>query len=73
MAQTNNGLTAVQAKIDEAKPPGGNVSVPQSGCESASVGTAWFFCEYVEEVILHDSAYGKTPKVPGPSCCPPAA
>jgi len=61
MAQTNNGLTAAQATIDEAKPLGLHVAVPQSGCESASVGTAGFFCEYVEEVILHDSAYGKTP------------
>jgi membrane peptidoglycan carboxypeptidase len=25
------------------------------------VGTAGFFCQYVEEVFLHDSAYGKTP------------
>ena len=61
MAQTNNGLTAAQATIDEAKPLGLHVAVPQSGCEAASVGTAGFFCEYVEEVILHDSAYGKTP------------
>jgi membrane peptidoglycan carboxypeptidase len=61
MAQTSNGLTAAQATIDEAKPLGLHVAVPQSGCESASVGTAGFFCEYVEEVILHDSAYGKTP------------
>ncbi len=61
MAQTNNGLTAGQATIDEAQPLGLHVAVPQSGCESASVGTAGFFCEYVEEVLLHDSAYGKTP------------
>ncbi len=61
MAQTNNGLTAAQATIDEAKPLGLHVAVPQSGCEAASVGTAGFFCEYVEEVILHDSGYGKTP------------
>jgi membrane peptidoglycan carboxypeptidase len=61
MAQTNSGLTAAQAKVDEAKPLGLNVSVPQSGCEAASVGTAGFFCEYVEEVLLHDPAYGATP------------
>jgi membrane peptidoglycan carboxypeptidase len=47
--------------VDEAKPLGLNVSVPQSGCEATSVGTAGFFCEYVEEVLLHDPAYGKTP------------
>jgi membrane peptidoglycan carboxypeptidase len=61
MATTDNGLTAAQATADEAKPLGLNISVPESGCESSSVGTAGFFCEYVEEVFLHDSAYGKTP------------
>ncbi len=61
MAQTDNGLTAAQAKADEATPLGLNESVPESGCESSSVGTAGFFCQYVEEVFLHDPAYGKTP------------
>src|ERR1700733_4526119 len=61
MATTGNGLTVAQAKADEAKPLGLNVSIPESGCESSSVGTAGFFCEYVEEVFLHDPAYGKTP------------
>ena len=61
MAQTDNGLTAAQAAAAEAQPLGLNVSVPQSGCESASVGSAGFFCEYVEEVFLHDPAYGATP------------
>ena len=61
MAQTNNGLTAAQAKVDEAKPLGLHVAEPQSGCQSSSVGSAGFFCQYVEEVFLHDPAYGKTP------------
>jgi membrane peptidoglycan carboxypeptidase len=61
MAGTNNGLTAAQATVDEAKPLGLNGSEPQSGCEASSVGTAGFFCQYVEEVFLHDPAYGKTP------------
>jgi len=61
MAVTDNGLTAAQAKADEAMPLGLHVSVPESGCESSTVGTAGFFCEYVEEVFLHDSAYGATP------------
>ena len=61
MAQTNNGLTTAQATADEAKPLGLNVSEPQSGCQSSSVGSAGFFCQYVEEVFLHDPAYGKTP------------
>jgi membrane peptidoglycan carboxypeptidase len=61
MAQTHNGLTAAQAAADEAKPLGLHVSEPQSGCQSSSVGTAGFFCQYVEEVFLHNPAYGKTP------------
>jgi membrane peptidoglycan carboxypeptidase len=61
MAATGNGLTAAQATADEAKPLGLHVSVPQSGCQSSSVGSAGFFCQYVEEVFLHDPAYGKTP------------
>ena len=61
MAQTNNGLTAAQAMADEAKPLGLNVAEPESGCQSSSVGSAGFFCQYVEEVFLHDPAYGKTP------------
>jgi membrane peptidoglycan carboxypeptidase len=61
MAQTNNGLTAAQAAADEKLPLGLHVSVPQSGCESSTVGTAGFFCEYVEEAFLHDPAFGKTP------------
>jgi len=61
MAATNSGLTAGQAQVDEAKPLGLNGSEPQSGCEASSVGTAGFFCQYVEEVFLHDPAYGKTP------------
>ena len=61
MAQTNNGLTATQATADEAKPLGLKFSIPESGCQSSSVGSAGFFCQYVEEVFLHDPAYGKTP------------
>ncbi len=61
MAQTNNGLTAAQATAAEAKPLGLKFSIPESGCQSASVGSAGFFCQYVEEVFLHDPAYGKTP------------
>ena len=62
MAQTNNGLTGAQATAAEAKPLKLNVSVPESGCQANTVGTAGFFCQYVEEVFLNDPAYGKTPK-----------
>ena len=61
MAQTDNGLTAAAAAADEAKPLGLKFSIPESGCQSSSVGTAGYFCQYVEEVFLHDPAYGKTP------------
>ncbi len=61
MATTNNGITAAQSATDQAKPLGLNYSIPDSGCQSSSMGSAGFFCQYVEEVFLHDPAYGKTP------------
>src|SRR6266566_7026758 len=61
MAQTNNGLTAAEAAADMAKPLGLKFDIPESGCQSSSVGSAGFFCQYVEEVFLRDPAYGKTP------------
>src|SRR6185437_791931 len=61
MAQTNNGLTAAEAAAAEAKPLGLKFNIPDSGCQSSSVGSGGFFCQYVEEVFLHDPAYGKTP------------
>ncbi len=61
MAQTNNGLTAADAKTDEAKPLGLKFAMLPSGCQSASVGTAGFFCQYVEQAFLRNPAFGKTP------------
>jgi membrane peptidoglycan carboxypeptidase len=61
MAQTNNGLTAADAAAAEAKPLGLKFSIPESGCQSSSVGSAGYFCQYVEEVFLRNPAYGKTP------------
>lgn len=61
MAQTDNGLTAAEATTEEAKPLGLKFNITPSGCESASVGTAGFFCQYVEQAFLHNPAYGKTP------------
>ena len=40
MAQTDNGLTAAQATADEAKPLGLKFAIPDSGCQSSSVGSA---------------------------------
>ena len=34
----------------------------QNGCSSASAGSAAFFCDYVEQVILRDPKFGKTPE-----------
>jgi membrane peptidoglycan carboxypeptidase len=61
MAQTNNGLTAAEATAAQAKPLGLKFAIPQSGCQSNSVGSAGYFCQYVEEVFLRNPAYGKTP------------
>jgi membrane peptidoglycan carboxypeptidase len=62
MAQTHNGITMAQAQAAEKAPLGLHPGPVQSGCESSSVGSgAGFFCEYVEEVFLHDPAYGATP------------
>jgi membrane peptidoglycan carboxypeptidase len=62
MAQTHNGITMAQAQAAEKAPLGLHPAGVQSGCESSSVGSgAGFFCEYVEEVFLHDPAYGATP------------
>ena len=61
MAQTSNGLTAAEAAAAEAKPLGLKFSIPESGCQSSSVGSAGYFCQYVEEVFLRNPAYGKTP------------
>jgi membrane peptidoglycan carboxypeptidase len=60
MWQTNNGLTQAQAQAAQSQPIGLRVSPAQSGCNATSVGSAGYFCEYVEEVFLHDPAYGAT-------------
>jgi membrane peptidoglycan carboxypeptidase len=61
MAATHNGITSAQALSAEKAPLGLKLDPAQSGCESSSVGSAGFFCEYVEEVFLRDPAYGATP------------
>jgi membrane peptidoglycan carboxypeptidase len=63
MAATDNGLTKDQAATAKKAPLGLNVAPVQSGCEANTVGSgAGFFCQYVEEVFLHDPAYGATPQ-----------
>jgi membrane peptidoglycan carboxypeptidase len=60
MAQTGNGITAAQAAAAEQKPLGLHPAQAQSGCESATVGSAGYFCEFVEETFLRDPEYGAT-------------
>jgi membrane peptidoglycan carboxypeptidase len=62
MAATGNGITAAQAAAAEKEPLGLNPGQAQSDCEAASVGSAGYFCQYVEEVFLHDPEYGTTPQ-----------
>ncbi|HEV2640514.1 MAG TPA: transglycosylase domain-containing protein [Actinocrinis sp.] len=54
-----NYLTPAQAAADEKLPLGLNVTKPQEGCITAS-GSAAFFCHYVYDEFLQDSAYGAT-------------
>jgi membrane peptidoglycan carboxypeptidase len=60
MAQTDNGITAAQAAAAEQQPLGLHPAQAQSGCESATVGSAGYFCEFVEETFLRDPVYGAT-------------
>jgi membrane peptidoglycan carboxypeptidase len=60
MAQTGNGITTAQAAAAEKQPLGLHPGQVQSGCESASVGSGGYFCEFVEETFLRDPQYGAT-------------
>ncbi|MFE6892136.1 transglycosylase domain-containing protein [Streptomyces sp. NPDC057694] len=53
-----------QAEADKAKQTalGLKVSKPQNGCITAVKGAA-FFCDYVEQVVKNDPAFGKTKEV----------
>ena len=63
MAATGNGITSAQALAAEKAPLGLNVAPVESGCQANTVTAgAGFFCQYVEEVFLHDPAYGATPQ-----------
>ncbi len=72
MAQTNNGLTAAQAKADETAKLGLNVSVPESGCQSSSVGTAGFSASTWKRSSCTTRPTARR-RWTGPSCFPPAA
>jgi membrane peptidoglycan carboxypeptidase len=55
-------ITSAAAQAAEKQHLNLHPSVQQNGCTSASVRSAGFFCQYVEQVILRDSALGKTPQ-----------
>jgi membrane peptidoglycan carboxypeptidase len=52
-------ITSAQAKQAIATPIQLKVSWPQQGCITAQQG-AGFFCDYVQNTILNDPAFGKT-------------
>jgi membrane peptidoglycan carboxypeptidase len=59
MAQTG-ALTSAQAATAEKKPLGLQNGMRDNGCTAATAGTAAFFCDYVEQVFIQDSAVAKT-------------
>jgi membrane peptidoglycan carboxypeptidase len=50
-------ITQAQAAAAEKQPLGLHSQTPQTGCTSASVGSAGYFCDYALAVIQHDKAY----------------
>jgi membrane peptidoglycan carboxypeptidase len=54
-------ISAATAAKAEHKHLGLHVTPQLNGCSSASAGSAAFFCDYVEQVILRDPKFGKTP------------
>src|SRR2546430_496354 len=61
MAQTHNGLTAAEAAAGATQPLGLKLNIPGSSCQHTSISSAGFFFQYVQEVLLHNPAYGQTP------------
>jgi membrane peptidoglycan carboxypeptidase len=52
-------ITQAQADAAGKQPLGLKVTKPKNGCITAVSG-AGFFCDYVREIFLNDSAFGKT-------------
>ena len=53
-------LSSKAAAAAEKQPLGVQNATPDNGCTQAVAGTAAFFCNYVEQVILQDSSIAKT-------------
>ena len=60
-------LSSKAAAAAEKQPLGVQNATPDNGCTQAVAGTAAFFCNYVEQVILQDSSIAKTTAGPGPA------
>jgi membrane peptidoglycan carboxypeptidase len=58
MAETHD-ISQQEADAAKEKPLGLHVSKPKNGCITAVKG-AGFFCDYVREVFLSDSVFGRT-------------
>ena len=54
-------LSSKAAATAEKAPLGVQNATPDNGCTQTVAGSAAFFCNYVEQVILQDSSIAKTP------------
>jgi membrane peptidoglycan carboxypeptidase len=59
MVQTDV-LSSKAATAAEKAPLGVQNGIPDNGCTQGTAGSAAFFCNYVEQVILQDSSIAKT-------------
>ncbi|WP_223695029.1 transglycosylase domain-containing protein [Leifsonia poae] len=57
---TTKKITDQQYKAAVAAPITPTITPVPSGCQSASASDAGFFCDYVQDVILNDKAFGAT-------------
>lgn len=58
MADLKN-ITQAEADAAKKKPLGLKITAPKNGCITA-VNGAGFFCDYVREIFLNDTTFGKT-------------
>ncbi|AGW42063.1 penicillin-binding protein [Leifsonia xyli subsp. cynodontis DSM 46306] len=56
----NHKITAADRDAAQKTPVQPAITPSSSGCAAAAHYNAAFFCDYVRDVILNDSAYGKT-------------
>ncbi len=56
----NHKITAAQRDAAKATPIQPTITAATSGCSAAAQYNAAFFCDYVRDVVLNDSAFGAT-------------